>query len=136
LEPSGEFSAASLYKALHKGAGVFRFKELWKTKVPLKIKISIWQMARGRIPSGDQVQKRRGPGDGLCPLSIIEKTRITFSLIASSLDFSGQPLAKSWVLLGSQVPSISFSALAREESGQSKRIQLSHGLCGLFVLKL
>jgi hypothetical protein len=55
LEPSGEFSTASLYKALHEGADVFRFKELWKTKVPLKIKIFIRQMARGRIPSGNQV---------------------------------------------------------------------------------
>jgi hypothetical protein len=55
LEPSGEFSTASLYKALHEGTDVFRFKELWKTKVPLKIKIFIRQMARGRIPSGNQV---------------------------------------------------------------------------------
>jgi hypothetical protein len=58
LEPLGEFSTASLYKALHEGVGVFRFKELWKTKVSLKIKIFIWQMARGRISSGGSETKR------------------------------------------------------------------------------
>jgi hypothetical protein len=68
LDPSGCFTTASLYKALHEGAAVFPFKELWTLKLPLKIKHFIWQLARGRLPSGTQVQKRRGPRDGLCPL--------------------------------------------------------------------
>ncbi|KAM0831387.1 hypothetical protein ACQ4PT_065585 [Festuca glaucescens] len=68
LVPSGAFSTAPLYKALHEGASVFCFNELWKVKIPLKIKHFIWQLSINRLPSGDQVQKRHGPGDGLCPL--------------------------------------------------------------------
>ena len=28
----------------------------------------MWQWIRGRVPSGVEVLKRHGPGDGLCPL--------------------------------------------------------------------
>lgn len=68
LEPSGSFSVRSLYhKILHvSDAGVPKF--FWSAKFPLKIKIFLWQLDRGRLPAGDQLVLRHGPSDGLCAL--------------------------------------------------------------------
>lgn len=35
-------------------------------RIPARIKIFLWQVARNCIPSGDQVLKCHGPGDGKC----------------------------------------------------------------------
>jgi hypothetical protein len=40
----------------------------WKARVPLKIKIFVWQLAKGKLPANDQILKRRGPTDGSCAL--------------------------------------------------------------------
>lgn len=66
LEASGCFSSHSLYKEIFKVSNPCDLKGLWKIRLPSKIKIFLWQAARNRITSGDQVQKRHGPGDGKC----------------------------------------------------------------------
>jgi hypothetical protein len=43
-------------------------KYLWDFAIPLKIKIFTWQLARGRLPSNDQILTRLGPSDGKCAL--------------------------------------------------------------------
>jgi hypothetical protein len=44
-----------------------QFLELiWKPMIPLKIKICTWQLARGRLPSSDQIHLRNGPSTGNC----------------------------------------------------------------------
>jgi hypothetical protein len=68
LEESGEFSVNSLYCRMSMGAAVTHFKDVWKTRVPPKIKIFLWQLLRGRLPAGDQLVKRHGPSDGRCAL--------------------------------------------------------------------
>lgn len=45
----------------------------------LKIKIIVWQLLRDRLPSSTEVAKRHGLGDGLCPLSVVPKSGLTFS---------------------------------------------------------
>jgi hypothetical protein len=47
---------------------VTSFKDVWKTRVPPRIRIFLWQLIRGRLPSSDQVAKRMGPSNGLCSL--------------------------------------------------------------------
>jgi hypothetical protein len=44
LEPSGVFSTRSMYSALSQGASVTSFKEVWRSRVPPKIKIFLWQL--------------------------------------------------------------------------------------------
>ena len=68
LDPSGKFSVSSLYSKLSQGAMVPHFRDLWKAKVPLKIKVFSWQLSRDRLPSGGQLISRQGPSDGLCEL--------------------------------------------------------------------
>lgn len=68
LESSGQFSTNSIYHKLTQGAAVAHFKQVWKTKVPPKFRVSLWLLLRGRLPAGDQLAKRRGPSDGSCAL--------------------------------------------------------------------
>ena len=68
LEASGGFSSHSLYLKMSQGAAVTHFKEVWRTRVPPKIKVFLWQLIRGKLPSGAQLAKRNGPSDGSCAL--------------------------------------------------------------------
>jgi hypothetical protein len=68
LEPSGVYSTHSMYLRMSQGASVTYFKEVWKTRVPPKIRVFLWQLIRGRLPSADQVARRNGPTDGSCAL--------------------------------------------------------------------
>jgi hypothetical protein len=68
LEASGRYSTRSTYLALSQGANVTSFKDVWKTRVPPRIRVFLWQLIRGRLPSSDQVAKRMGPSNGLCSL--------------------------------------------------------------------
>lgn len=73
LAPLGIFSTKSLYDRLAAGHGPEELTEIWKARLPPNIKIFLWQLVRGRLPSGGQVQKRHGPGSGMCPLCEIEE---------------------------------------------------------------
>lgn len=66
LEASGCFSTGSLYKEIFKANNPCDLSGIWKARLPAKIKIFLWQVVRNRITSGDQVQKRHGPGNGKC----------------------------------------------------------------------
>jgi hypothetical protein len=66
LEPSGAFSTRSIYGCLSQGAVVTHFREVWKTRVPPRIRVFLWQLIRSRLPSGVQVAKRNGPTNGAC----------------------------------------------------------------------
>jgi hypothetical protein len=41
---------------------------LWSAKIPLKIKIFLWQMAKGRLPFNAQISRRHDAFDGKCAL--------------------------------------------------------------------
>jgi hypothetical protein len=49
LEPLGVYSNRSMYLSLSQGATVTCFKDLWKTRVPPKIKNFLWQLIRSRV---------------------------------------------------------------------------------------
>lgn len=56
-----------------------------ETKLPLKIRIFLWQLVRGRLPSGIEVVKRNGPGDGQCPLcEVLEDSNHIFFICPSA----------------------------------------------------
>ncbi|XP_020158142.1 uncharacterized protein [Aegilops tauschii subsp. strangulata] len=67
LEPSGVFSTKSLYQAIAPSTAPLPLTAVWSIRLPLKIRIFMWQWIRGRTPSGVEVRKRNGPGR-LCPL--------------------------------------------------------------------
>ena len=58
---------------------------VWSIRVPLKIRIFMWQWIRGRIPSGVEVRKRNGPGTGICPLCAVpeDSNHIFFACVSA-----------------------------------------------------
>jgi hypothetical protein len=59
LENSRKFSVKSLYFKLSQGTSVAHFKDMWESRVPLKIKIFSWQLALDKLPSNLQIATRR-----------------------------------------------------------------------------
>jgi hypothetical protein len=70
LEKSGRFTTSSMYKDLTFTGFFDRWMQcLWQTKIPLKIKIFLWQVINDKIQSAEQLKKRNRTGPiecGLC----------------------------------------------------------------------
>jgi hypothetical protein len=62
LTESGVFSVKSLYTDLKNGHTRFLHKYLWKTKVPLNIKIFMWFLHKKVLPTKDNLAKRNWTG--------------------------------------------------------------------------
>jgi hypothetical protein len=66
LTKSGVFSVKSLYNKLS-AVGVDRsFKQLWKARIPLKIKIWLWLILHNAIATKDNMKKRKWVGSFVC----------------------------------------------------------------------
>lgn len=69
LTKSGQFSTKSLYREMtFEGIRDIKMQELWKTPMPLNIKIFVWLMLKGRIQAAHQLKKMKWNGDPLCKL--------------------------------------------------------------------
>jgi hypothetical protein len=56
LSPSKSFTTSSLYKFLaHGGVNSRMAKKIWKCKIPIKIKIFLWQTFQNRIQTATQL---------------------------------------------------------------------------------
>jgi hypothetical protein len=67
LESSRKFSAKSLYKLIKDSGTVdHRMTELWKMKLPLKIKIFIWMLWHNRVLTGEQMKIRKSKKSERC----------------------------------------------------------------------
>uniref|UniRef100_A0ACD5XXA3 Uncharacterized protein n=1 Tax=Avena sativa TaxID=4498 RepID=A0ACD5XXA3_AVESA len=68
--------------------------------LPLSIRIFLWQLLRDRLPSGVEVSKRNGPGNGLCPLCGFPEscTHIMFMCPAAQFlwNFVREALGPAW----------------------------------------
>jgi hypothetical protein len=122
LEASGDFSTHSLYNRMSQGGAVPHFKEVWKTRVPPKIRIFLWQLIRGRLPSGVQLAKRNGPSNGSCALCNEQEDcdHIFFTCHVARFVWAGvrELLPCSWNPAGAG----DFLAIAQGLSGSFKRL--------------
>ena len=67
LEKRGIYSVRSLYRQLKFGGVISRrMKEVWRAKLPLKVKVFVWQMFHDRLQTAVQLKKRNWPGSELC----------------------------------------------------------------------
>jgi hypothetical protein len=96
---SGIFSVKSLYAKLS-AVGVDRsFKQLWKAKLPLKIKIWLWLIWHNTVAIRDNM-KKRGWWETTLVNSVKLKNQLNiFSLIALLLCTCGVQSVAFWVLL-------------------------------------
>jgi hypothetical protein len=95
LEGSGKFSTNSIYHKLTDVAAVAHFKQVWGTNVLPRIKVFLWQLLRGRLPTGEQLAKRKGPSDGSCTFVENERIATTSSLNVIWLSSCGKELGNS-----------------------------------------
>jgi hypothetical protein len=67
LEKSGQFTTKSLYRQVSFGGIISRrMREIWGTKVLLKVRIFMWQMFHGKLQSAEQLKKKIWKGDIHC----------------------------------------------------------------------
>ncbi|KAK1693054.1 hypothetical protein QYE76_009751 [Lolium multiflorum] len=122
LEQSGEYSTRSMYSKFSRGGTVTHFKEIWRTRVLPKIRVFLWQLIRGRLPSGDQLVKRHGPSNGRCALCGDWETcdHIFFTCHIAKFMWAGirDLLSCSWNPAGAA----DFIAIANGLSGRLRRI--------------
>jgi len=90
LEPSGNFSAKSLYRFMKTSREVdIRMTNLWKMKLPLKIKIFLWMLWHDRVQIGEQLKIRKGKGSERCKYCGKLETRSHLFFNLTSLKLSG-----------------------------------------------
>jgi hypothetical protein len=111
-----------MYMRLSHGAVVTHFKDVWRMKVPPRIRVFLWQLIQGRLPSCDQVAKRHGPSDGRCALcgEIEDCNHIFFSCHLARFMWAGvrELLSCDWNPAGAG----DFVALAQGLSGRLRRL--------------
>lgn len=90
FEKSGIVLVKSLYRNLtFGGVSSRKFEKLWKSKLPLKVKIFFWLCFHDRIQTLDQLSKRGGKGT-ISVFSVgLPKLLIMSCLIAVCLSFFG-----------------------------------------------
>jgi hypothetical protein len=69
LTPNGQFSIASLYPHYSfSGVTDARMEEMWRTKMPLKVKNFVCLVYQGRIQTEDNLIRKKWKGDKKCKL--------------------------------------------------------------------
>jgi hypothetical protein len=59
FEKSKNFTTKSLYRFItHRGVRLDNSKNIWKTKLPLKIKVFLWKVANNRLQTATELTKR------------------------------------------------------------------------------
>ena len=119
---SGRFTVKSLYYRLIGGTPSTRFSCVWKSKVPPKIKIFLWQAFRGRLPAADQIKKRNGPGSDFCHLcgALENSDHIFFNCVLAKLVWC---CVRSWLQVSWNPSSFShIRTLAKALVGVTKRV--------------
>ena len=59
LTTSGSYTVDSMYRALmHSEVPVNNNKKIWKSKIPLKVKIFMWYLRRGVVLTKDNLARR------------------------------------------------------------------------------
>jgi hypothetical protein len=66
LNKNGLFSTKSIYTWLEKGLAGSHNKWIWKTKIPLKIKIFMWQLGQDALLTRENLRKRNWDGSPVC----------------------------------------------------------------------
>jgi len=67
LEKSGTFTTKSMYRWLsHRGVINKRLQHIWQSRLPMKLKVFLWQISHNRLQTGVVLKKRNWKGNHLC----------------------------------------------------------------------
>ena len=74
-EKKGVFSTQSMYRFLSdRGVLNGRMQRLWKSKLPMKIKVFLWLAFQDRLPTGIVLKRRNWKGDDRCVVCKVIET--------------------------------------------------------------
>lgn len=121
LEPSGKFSVSSLYRRLNQGSASLASDLIWKGRIPTKVKIFLWQLERGRLPSSAQINRRHGPSDGRCVLCGSLETVSHIFFACSLASFIGTGFREDFGVNWNPASFDDFFALLASLHGKAKR---------------
>ena len=74
LQTNKQFTVRSMYNALISNGQVVHDKTIWKTKLPLKIKIFLWYLKKGVVLTKDNLIRRRWKGAKKCEFCAMDET--------------------------------------------------------------
>ena len=75
LTTSGSFTMDSMYRALtHSEVPTSNNKKIWKSKIPLKVKIFMWYLRRGVVLTKDNLARRNWRGSKKCSFCTRDET--------------------------------------------------------------
>lgn len=130
LENKGTFSVISTYNALTSCEDGSSYKNIWKGKVPPKIKIFLWLIANNAILTKDNLVKRRWQGDPACCFCQYPETvnhllftcsvaRVVWATTATCLGASNIPTSfdqswrwcARWIPKGNQFHAVGIAAI-------------------------
>ena len=63
MEKSGVYTTKSMYRWLsHRGVGNKRLRRVWKSRIPMKLKVFLWQISHDKLQTGVALKKENGRG--------------------------------------------------------------------------
>jgi hypothetical protein len=74
LTKDGKFSVKSIYLILKTRQVQCFFKDIWKIKIPWRVKVFMWLTFRGSILTNDNLTHREWTGDKICRLCSCKET--------------------------------------------------------------
>jgi hypothetical protein len=84
LEKKRHYTTKSMYRFLaHRGVINTHMRRLWKTKLPMKLKVFMWQVFHDKLQTGEELKKRNWKGDGKCSICVDREHGSYFLLMPS-----------------------------------------------------
>jgi hypothetical protein len=75
LEKSGRYTTKSMYRyILHREVLNIRMRKMWKSKLPMKLKIFMWLVFQGRVQAGVVLGGMKWKGDTRCVVCGVPET--------------------------------------------------------------
>lgn len=140
LNKTGVFTTRSLYKFMTHGGVISKAAELiWKCKLPLKIKIFLWQIYHGKLQASAVLKRRGWKGDHRCSLCGVTETidhiffacplgNFVWSCIRDTFGWDGFPSSSASLLGSWLINNLNVSKVANP--WVCSFLQVSYGLCG------
>jgi hypothetical protein len=102
LEKKRHYTTKSMYRFLvHRGAINTHMRRLWKTKLPMKLKVFMWQVFHDKLQTGEELKNGTGKGMENVLFALCQRAWIIFSSHAPLLNLFGFVSKKPWAGTGS-----------------------------------
>uniref|UniRef100_A0A453DAW8 Reverse transcriptase zinc-binding domain-containing protein n=1 Tax=Aegilops tauschii subsp. strangulata TaxID=200361 RepID=A0A453DAW8_AEGTS len=72
--PKRRFTTKSMYKLLESNLAGCDYRWIWKAKIPLKIRIFMWQLFQDAVLTRDVMKRRKWPGNANCSFCAARET--------------------------------------------------------------